>query len=102
MIASHVVHYRGNMLGMSLARSRLTCQGQISIPAEVRRRLGIGPGSVLEWDEDGGAIIVRRSGRFSCADVHGALFGSETPAPRTLAALKAGVRQHVRSRHARD
>ena len=28
---------------MALARSKLTSQGQISIPAEVRRRLGVGP-----------------------------------------------------------
>jgi len=27
--------------------------GQVSVPAKVRQRLGVGPGSVLEWDEDG-------------------------------------------------
>jgi AbrB family looped-hinge helix DNA binding protein len=32
-----------------IAESRVTAQGQISIPAEVRRRLGVGPGSVIEW-----------------------------------------------------
>jgi len=26
--------------------SKLTAQGQVSVPAEVRRRLGLGPGSV--------------------------------------------------------
>ncbi|MGN6730352.1 MAG: AbrB/MazE/SpoVT family DNA-binding domain-containing protein, partial [Candidatus Binatia bacterium] len=36
---------------MALAQSKVTAQGQISVPAEVRRKLGIGPGSVLEWDE---------------------------------------------------
>jgi len=35
---------------MVLAESKLTAQGQISVPAEVRRKLGLGPGSVLEWD----------------------------------------------------
>ncbi|PYP88846.1 MAG: hypothetical protein DMF61_05625 [Blastocatellia bacterium AA13] len=35
---------------MVLAQSKLTAQGQISVPAEVRRKLGLGPGSVLEWD----------------------------------------------------
>ena len=38
---------------MAIAHSKLTAQGQISVPAKVRRKLGVGPGSVLEWDEDG-------------------------------------------------
>ncbi|HIE94217.1 MAG TPA: AbrB/MazE/SpoVT family DNA-binding domain-containing protein, partial [Acidobacteria bacterium] len=52
---------------MALAHSRVTAQGQISVPAKVRRRLGVGPGSVLEWDEDGEQIVVRRSGRYASA-----------------------------------
>ena len=31
---------------MSDATSRITAQGQTSVPAEIRRRLGVGPGSV--------------------------------------------------------
>ena len=50
---------------MAIARSRITAQGQVSVPAEVRRKLGAGPGTVLEWDEEDGAIVVRRKGRFS-------------------------------------
>lgn len=41
---------------MAIAHSKVTAQGQISVPSEVRRKLGIGPGSVLEWDEDGEQI----------------------------------------------
>ena len=85
---------------MALAHSKLTAQGQISVPAEIRRRLGIGPGSVLEWDEDGDRVVVRKAGRFSSEDVHRALF-SAAPKSRTLAELKAGARQHVKKRHAR-
>ena len=48
---------------MALAHSKLTAQGQISVPAGVRRKLGIGPGSILEWDEDGEQSVVRRSAR---------------------------------------
>jgi antitoxin PrlF len=44
---------------MAIARSKVTAQGQISVPAEVRRKLGVGPGSVLEWDEQGAEIVVR-------------------------------------------
>ena len=46
-----------------IAHSKLTAQGQVSVPAAVRRRLGVGPGAVLEWSDDGGAIVVRRAGR---------------------------------------
>jgi len=86
---------------MPIARSRVTAQGQVSVPAEVRRKLGVGPGSFLEWDDDGGAVVVRRSGRYSSEDVHRALFGSGSPPPRSLCELKEGIRQHVRARHAR-
>lgn len=85
---------------MAIAYSKLTAQGQISIPTEVRRRLGIGPGSILEWEEEGEKIVVRRAGRYSSEDLHRALF-EETPEPRTLDELKEGVRQYVKTRHAR-
>jgi antitoxin PrlF len=94
------VHYRGNMGAMKIASSKLTAQGQISVPAEVRRRLGIGPGSVLEWEQQGEAILVRRAVRYSSEDVHRVLF-AEPPRPRTLAELDEGLRQHVRDRRAR-
>lgn len=85
---------------MALAHSKLTAQGQISVPAEVRRRLGIGPGSVLEWDEQGPAIVVRRAGRFTSEDIHRSLF-KKPPRPRTLAELKEGIRRYMKRRHAR-
>jgi antitoxin PrlF len=86
---------------MAIAQSRVTAQGQISVPADVRRKLGIGPGSVLEWEEDGNRIVVRRAGRFSSEDIHRALFGAKTPEPRSLTELKEGVRRYVRKLYAR-
>jgi AbrB family looped-hinge helix DNA binding protein len=85
---------------MAIAQSKLTAQGQISVPAAVRRKLGIGPGSVLEWQEDGERIVVRRVGRFTSADVHEAVF-PQPPERRSLRQLKAGLRAHARRRHAR-
>ena len=85
---------------MPLAHSRVTTQGQVSVPASVRRKLGVGPGSVLEWDEDGGQVIVRRVGRYSSEDVHAAVFGHKPTRPKTLTELKDGIRQAVRKRHA--
>ena len=86
---------------MTIAHSKVTAQGQISVPAEVRRKLGIGPGSVLEWIEDGERIVLRRSGRYTSEDVHKALFGKALKT-RNLEDLKAGIRRHARERHARD
>ncbi len=84
---------------MALAHSKVTAQGQVSVPARVRQHLGIGPGSVLEWDEEGDRVIVRKAGRFSSEDVHRALF-AQPPRRRTLEELKTGIRQAVVKRHA--
>jgi AbrB family looped-hinge helix DNA binding protein len=87
---------------MALARSKVTSQGQISVPLDIRRRLGIGPGSILEWDEEDGQIVVRRSARFSSEDIHQALFEKRAPKPRTIADMKEGIRRRARERYARD
>jgi AbrB family looped-hinge helix DNA binding protein len=83
---------------MPIAHSKVTAQGQISVPARVRQKLGIGPGSVLEWEDEDGRIVVRRAGRYSSEDIHQAVF-PRPPKRRTLRTLKQGVRRHVRKRH---
>ena len=85
---------------VALAHSKVTSQGQISVPAEIRRKLGIGPGSVLEWEEEGDKVVVRRVGQYSFEDIHRALF-AKPPKPRTLEELKEGIAQHMREKHAR-
>ena len=85
---------------MAIARSRVTSQGQISVPAEVRKKVGIGPGSLLQWDEEEGRIVVRRVGRFSSEDVHSALFPKRPPKPRSHNELKGGIRRHLKGKHA--
>lgn len=86
---------------MALAHSKVTAQGQISVPAGVRRKLGIGPGSILEWDEAGDEVVVRRSGRFTSEDIHRALFPRQAPKLRTVDDMKEGILRRVRERHAR-
>ena len=56
---------------MAIAVSRLTPRGQTSVPAEVRRRLGLAPGSILEWEQDGENIVVRRFARFQLGEQSG-------------------------------
>lgn len=84
---------------MALAHSKVTAQGQVSVPAKVRQRLGVGPGSVLEWDEEGDQVIVRKAGRYSSEDIHRVLF-SKTPERRTVEEMKHGIRQYLKTRHA--
>lgn len=85
---------------MALAHSKLTARGRVSVPAMVPRRLGVGPGSVLVWEDEDGRIVVRRAGRFTSEDVHRALF-TRAPKGRTLRELKEGLRRHVSTRRTR-
>ena len=86
---------------MAIAQSKVTAQGQISVPAEIRKKLGLGPGSVLEWEEKSGEIIVRKAGRYTSAQVHEALFSGDR-SPNSKADIREGIRKHIRRRHARD
>ena len=84
---------------MSIAQSKITTQGQISVPAEVRKKLGVGPGSILEWDESNDQVVVRRAGRHTSIDIHEALFTDGLP--KVPISVKEGIRKHLRKKHAR-
>ncbi len=84
-------------------QTKLTSQGQVSVPAAVRSLLHLTPGSVLVWSQDGDRIVVERATRHSTAEVHRALFPEALPKgvpAKSLAELKEGVRQRMRRRHA--
>lgn len=84
---------------MSTIRSRITAQGQISVPAAIRRKLGLGPGSVIEWEDHGDDVVVRRVGRYTSEDIHKALF-KEPPKPISLDEMKEAIKTHIRKKHA--
>ena len=87
---------------MAIAQSRVTAQGQISVPAEVRKKLGVGPGSVLEWDEQGEHVVVRRAAQYTSQDIHHALFPEKkSPRRKTPVDVKEAIRTYIRKRHAR-
>jgi len=91
------------MWGMVLARSKVTAQGQVSVPAKVRERLGIQPGAALEWEAGAdGTVIVRRAGRYSSLDIHRVLF-PEGPPQRaaTVKDMDEAITEHFRREHAR-
>ena len=86
---------------MAIAQSKVTAQGQISVPAEIRKKLGVGPGSVLEWDEKSGEVVVRKAGRYTSLQIHTTLFGGGSKARRTPKVIvKDGIRKYIRRRSA--
>lgn len=88
---------------MLQSQSKLTSQGQVSVPAAIRQALALTPGSTLVWMHEGGQVTVKRAARHSTADIHAALFDNqaEQVVRKTLAQLKQGISQHIQSRHAR-
>lgn len=87
---------------MAIAHSKITAQSQITVPAEVRRKLGVGPGSTLEWEEADGGVFVRRAGRVGTAEVHAALFGKRPLSGTSSTSVEDGIRRYIRAKHARD
>ena len=85
---------------MVLGRSKITSQGQISVPVEVQRKLGIGPGSVLEWEEEGDAVVVRKASQYTSEDIHRAIFSQGTPASNKVEEFDKGVRRYIKKKHA--
>ena len=67
----------------------------------MRRKLGIGPGSVLEWDEEGDAVVIRKAGRYSSEDIHRAIFPKRSPNPKKLEDFDKGVLRHMKDKHPR-
>ena len=79
--------------------SKITAQGQVSVPAQIRRRLGLTPGSKIEWCESGGEVIVRRAAKYSSREIHEAVFDTP-PESRSIADMDEGIRDRARRRHA--
>ncbi len=90
---------------MAVAQSKLTAQGQISVPREVRRKLGVGPGSTIEWEERGDVMIVRRAKKYGMRELHDALFPPSAPRPKKRAAtvedMNVSIAAYLRKKHAR-
>ena len=85
---------------MEQIESKLTSQGQVSIPARIRRKLGLTPGSTVEWCERGDEVIVRRASKYSSLDIHKAVF-AKPPACRSVEDMDEGIRAYMRRTHAR-
>lgn len=86
---------------MKIAASRITQQGQISVPAEVRRRLGLAPGSEIVWEAEGDTIVIRRAAKFTSEEIHQAVFPEKRSRTVSVEEMDAAIAAHIRKRHAR-
>jgi len=41
-----------------MARSTITSKGQTTVPVEIRRKLGLGPGDILHWELTEGTVRI--------------------------------------------
>ena len=64
--------------------ARVSEKGQVTIPKPLRDRLGIRPGEVLDFEEQGGQLIARKSDSRDPVD---ALYGTVELPARTDALL---------------
>jgi antitoxin PrlF len=83
--------------------TRVTSQGQVSVPASIRKKLGVEPGSTLEWIErDGEVIVKKRSGAASFDDIHKILFRNGPPTQvLTVDQMDQAIANHMRKKYGR-
>ena len=84
---------------MNLARSRITAQGQVSIPVAVMKAFGLAPGEVVEWESLDGMLVVQKAGTYALDDVRKAL---QLPKGlrKTDEEIREGVKERMRKKHA--
>jgi hypothetical protein len=80
---------------MALAQSKLPLRDRFPFRWKCDE-LGIGPGSVLEWEEEGDSVVVRKAGRCTSEDIHRAIFPQETPASKKVEVFDKGVRRYMK------
>lgn len=84
---------------MNIGKSRITNQGQVTIPVSVMRLFGLAPGEVIEWEQQDGNLVVQKSGQFSLADIQKALRIS-ADIHKTDDQIREGLKARVRAKHA--
>jgi bifunctional DNA-binding transcriptional regulator/antitoxin component of YhaV-PrlF toxin-antitoxin module len=84
---------------VSLAQSKITAQGQVSIPVTVMRQFGLAPGEVINWDTLNGHLVIEKAGQYSLEDVQRAL---KLPrgTHKTDEEIREGIKAVMRVKHA--
>lgn len=84
---------------MSIARSKITAQGQVSIPVSVMRQFGLAPGEIINWMTLEGHLTIEKAGQYSLADVQEVL-----KLPKGLrksdGEIREGIKARIRTKHA--
>lgn len=85
---------------MNAPTSKITAQGQTSVPADIRKKLGVGPGATLEWVEEDGKVFVKRAGKYTSEDLHKAAFPNGPPSGPPVDVKKA-IEAYILERYGR-
>lgn len=77
----------------------LTSKGQITLPKEIRDRLGLDAGSMLDFQVLPDNTITARAVKPDARRVRG-LLKSPHAGPQTVEQMDAGIAKHLREKHA--
>ena len=84
---------------MALAQSKITAQGQVSIPVSVMRQFGLAPGEVISWEAREGQLVIEKASLYSLVDVQSAV-----QLPKGLHKsedeIREGIKVRMRTKHA--
>jgi len=73
MDSLYIIHIISNRWG-SIMKAKVAERGQVTIPKTLRERLGIRPGTVLDFEEDQGKLIAVKATAMDAVDqVYGKL-----------------------------
>jgi len=78
-----------------MATARLSTKGQVVIPADIRRKLGLRKGTPLVITEDHGAVVIRPATRQYFDSLAGILAGGPS-------LCKEIIEEHAREREKED
>jgi hypothetical protein len=51
---------------------------------------------VLEWEEEGDAVVVRKARRYTSEDIQRAIFAQRVPASKKVEEFDKGVRRYMK------
>ncbi len=83
---------------MSLARSRITSQGQVSIPVSILRQFGLAPGEAITWNIRNGCLVIEKAGQYGLEDVRESLHLPKG-VHKTDEEIREGIKNRMRAKH---
>lgn len=83
-----------------MEESTITSKGQVVVPAKLRRRYGLKPGTKVYFIERNDEILFQPQTKEFIRSVHGML-ASETSVTKELLAERAKDKEHEEAKHAK-